>query len=294
VPREGDRQLGLAVPVHGRSSTPLFVDRSIHKDLPIPGARGADVLDVDADDRGAIARQLVIPLCSLVGLVGGPFPGLPQSCDKDRRLQGGNWSATARCRAPTLCCYYYKSSRIKQYFKEGRALRTETVICDTQDFGIGRRVCATNWNALRAVGESANRRLCDAESADALPAPDVVTFHQVTRPSNSEDGLYTPPLRFGDPRVMAVLASLVGFCHLVEGFSNRQLLQYTTALLDALYATRQATYDLRRLKRKGLILKTPHSHRYQLTPLGRSQKSATRLDCTLNARLPLVKPFIVR
>jgi len=30
-----------------------------------------------------------------------------------------------------------------------------------------------------------------------------------------------------------------------------------------------STYDLRRLKRKGLILKTPHSHRYQLTPLGR-------------------------
>ena len=60
--------------------------------------------------------------------------------------------------------------------------------------------------------------LCDAESKDALPAPDVVTFHQVTRPSNSEDGLYTPALRFGDPRVMAVLASLVGFCHLVEGF----------------------------------------------------------------------------
>jgi hypothetical protein len=169
---------------------------------------------------------------------------------------------------PTLCCYY-KSSRIKQYFKEGRALRTETVICDTQDFGIGRRVCAKNWNALRAVGKSANRRLCDAESAEALPAPDVVTFHEVTRPSNTEDGLYTPALRFGDPRVMAVLASLVGFCHIVEGFGNRQLVQHTAALLDAPYTTRQATYDLRRLKRKGLILKTPHSHRYQLTPLGR-------------------------
>ena len=116
---------------------------------------------------------------------------------------------------PTLCCYY-KSSRIKQYLKEGRALRTETGICNTQDFGIGRRVCAKNWCALRAVGESANRRLCEAESADALPAPNVVTFHQVTRPSYSEDGLYTPALRFGDPRVMAVLASLVGFCHLVE------------------------------------------------------------------------------
>ena len=37
---------------------------------------------------------------------------------------------------PTLTCYY-KSSRIKQYFKEGRALRTETTICDTHDLGQG-------------------------------------------------------------------------------------------------------------------------------------------------------------
>jgi len=35
------------------------------------------------------------------------------------------------------------------------------------------------------------------------------------------------------------------------------------------YATRQATYDLRRLKRKGLIVRLPGHHRYQLTPLGR-------------------------
>src|ERR1700758_4280883 len=88
---------------------------------------------------------------------------------------------------PTLCCYY-KSSRIKQYFKEGRALRTETVICDTSDFGIGRRVCLQNWNALRAVGQSANRSLCDAEAADAQPAPDVATFCQLTRPSINEEG----------------------------------------------------------------------------------------------------------
>src|SRR5512140_1508565 len=81
----------------------------------------------------------------------------------------------------------YKSSRVKQYFKEGRALRTETVICDTSDFNIGRRVCAQNWNALRAVGQSANRSLCDAEAADAQPAPDVATFCQVTRPSTTDE-----------------------------------------------------------------------------------------------------------
>jgi hypothetical protein len=169
---------------------------------------------------------------------------------------------------PTLCCYY-KSSRMKQYFKESRALRTETVICDTRDFGIGRRVCAMNWYALRAVGESANRRLVDAEAADAQPAPDVATFREVTRPSMTEDGLHAPGLRFGDPRVMAILASLVGFCHLVAGFTNGQLVDRVSALMNAQYTSRQATYDLRRLRRKGMIVKLPHSHRYQLTSLGR-------------------------
>jgi hypothetical protein len=169
---------------------------------------------------------------------------------------------------PTLCCYY-KSSRIKQYFTEGRALRTETVICDTGDFGVGRRVCAQNWNALRAVGQSANRCLCDAEAADAQPAPDVATFCQVTRPSTTEDGLYAAGLRFGEQRVMAILAALVGFCYLIRGFTNRQLVERVRALLQSPYTCRQATYDLRRFKRKGLITKVAGTQRYQLTVLDR-------------------------
>ncbi len=51
---------------------------------------------------------------------------------------------------PQLVCYY-KASRIKQYFKEHRALRTETVVGDTRDFGIGRRVTSDNCDP--AVGD---------------------------------------------------------------------------------------------------------------------------------------------
>ena len=123
--------------------------------------------------------------------------------------------------------------------------------------------------AITGRREAANRRLCDAEAQDAQPAPDVVTFAQVTRPSTTDDGLYAPGLRFGDPRVMAVLAALVGFCHLFTGFTNAQLVERAAALRDSTYTPRHATYDLRRLKRKGLILKIPHSHRYQLTTFGR-------------------------
>jgi hypothetical protein len=171
---------------------------------------------------------------------------------------------------PILCCYY-KSSRIKQYFKEGRALRTETVICDTGDFGIGRRVCLQNWNALRAVGQSANRSLCDAEAADAQSAPDVATFCQVTRPSINKEGLNAAALRFGEQRSDGDSERADRFL-----LSDRRLQQIGNwssqrvgALLQSPYTCRQATYDLRRLKRKELIAKVPHTNRYQLTNLGR-------------------------
>jgi predicted MarR family transcription regulator len=67
-----------------------------------------------------------------------------------------------------------------------------------------------------------------------------------------------------------VFAALVGFCFLLTGFTNSQLVQRVSALLNAGYTTRQATYDLRRLKRKGLIRRISKANRYQLTPLGRA------------------------
>ena len=51
----------------------------------------------------------------------------------------------------------YKNSKIKQYHKLGKAIRTETTINDARDFGIGKRL--TNLPALRQIGFTANRRL---------------------------------------------------------------------------------------------------------------------------------------
>ena len=163
----------------------------------------------------------------------------------------------------------YRSSKIKVYLKEGRALRAEVTVNDTYDFGIGRLVNQANWAALRTIGESANSRLCDALASDAAPAPDVVAFQRVTRPSTTTDGLHAPGLRFGDPRVMATLAATCRFAHVFTGFANRDLREMVASLLDCDYGARQATYDLRRLRRKGLIVRIPATFRYQLTPFGR-------------------------
>lgn len=162
----------------------------------------------------------------------------------------------------------YKRTRIKQYHKEGRALRTETTINDTRDFGIGKRL--TNLPALRAVGFPANRRLLDAQYVSHDCTIGEAAFQQVTRPVEVQ-GQRAAGLRYADPRVQALLSALVLFCLLPRGFSNRELRVHLAALLGlepgALTPGRM-TYDLRRLRLHGLIERLPASHRYRLTADG--------------------------
>lgn len=56
----------------------------------------------------------------------------------------------------------------------------------------------------------------------------------------------------------------------IQRRQNQQHFPLYSLTVDAPYTSRQATYDLRRLRRKGLIRRLPQSQRYQLTPLGRT------------------------
>ncbi len=162
----------------------------------------------------------------------------------------------------------YKSSRIKQYHKEGQALRTETTINDTRDFGVGRSL--KNLPALRRIGFQANRRLLDVQTITHDCALGEVALRQVTEPVAVDDQR-AAGLRYGQPRVQALMAALLGFALQVCGFSNRQLRERLAPLLGlgvAELTQGRLTYDLRRLRLHGLIERLPKSHRYRLTPLG--------------------------
>lgn len=74
---------------------------------------------------------------------------------------------------------------------------------------------------------------------------------KVTRPSTTENGLRATGIRFGYRRAMAVLEPS-WFGHVIDGFTNRQVVKLTSRLLNEDHTSRQATYDLRRLRRKDL------------------------------------------
>ena len=164
----------------------------------------------------------------------------------------------------------YKHSGVKQYFKENRALRTETTINNPLDFKV--RKDLSSWTYLRKLGTRINDRLLESErvSQDCLLSAD--SFARVSEPTTTEAGQRAPGLRFGQPRTMALFASLSRFAPALNGFRNAELRPIMQTLLNLqpeAYTASQMSYDLRRLRLKGLIARVEGSHRYILTTYGR-------------------------
>lgn len=162
----------------------------------------------------------------------------------------------------------YKKSTIKQYFKQQRALRTETTVNNTRDFGIGRKI--ENLTALREMAFTANRRLLDVQKLDHDPTLGQDQFDTLTQPTVI-DGQRVSGLKFGDPVVLALFSALLMFRLLPRGFSNRELRDHVAQLLARAsdeFRPGQMTYQLRRLRLKGLITRIPKTHRYEVTDAG--------------------------
>lgn len=159
----------------------------------------------------------------------------------------------------------YTSSHVKQYFKEQHALRTETTINNPMDFYV--RKAVDNLAHLRDLGHQVNRKLLEVERVSHHCVLTQDALDRLQRPT-LETGQRVSALRFGDPRVMALFQALTAFAHLPRGFRNRDLRPQVEALLGRPYTAAQMTYDLRRLRLKGLLHRLPKTHRYTATSYG--------------------------
>ena len=163
----------------------------------------------------------------------------------------------------------YKHTRIKQYHKEGKALRTETTVNHTRDFGIGKRL--TNLPALREIGFTANRRLLHVQQLGHDPITGTDALAAITGTLTTATGARIPGLQFADRRTHALLSALLIFRLHPHGFTNTDLRTYTAELrgLDPDTVTAgHISYDLRRLKTRGLIIRIEGTHRYHVTDRG--------------------------
>lgn len=174
----------------------------------------------------------------------------------------------------------YKNFDLKQYFKEGRGCRTEGTFRNPKDFGVNKGL--SNLPYLEKIGREINRRLLEVERVSHNSGLSGDSIQRVVQPTVSEDGKKAAALKFGQPRVMALFLALTLFQHLIDGFHNRDLRALVVDLLGVStseYTASQMTYDLRRLRLKGLVYRPPGTHRYFLTPYGwKIARLFTRLE----------------
>ncbi len=160
----------------------------------------------------------------------------------------------------------HRDTTIKQYWKCDRALRTETTINEPRDLGVGKLLA--NLVTLRRLGRDINRRLLDLERQAHHCTPAASTFEALIMPTGDPDHR-APGLHFGDPRVVGLLAALSEFRWVCDPIRNRTLRPLVEHYLARPYMPGEMAYDLRRLCRKQILERLPHSHSYRLTPTGR-------------------------
>ena len=152
------------------------------------------------------------------------------------------------------------------YPADGRALRIETVVNAPGDLGCQRRL--HNLDDLQARARAVNERLLHTERAGQGCVLANPVFERIAHPTADAEGRRATAMRFGDSRVQALAGALCVTVGAVTGITNRSLRALMTGLLGAPYSMAQASYDLARLCRNGLITRRPHANTYDLTPDG--------------------------
>jgi hypothetical protein len=191
---------------------------------------------------------------------------------------------------------------IKMYDKHGCVLRVETTLNDVRGMQIFRRAEGDpagkrTWRPLRKgvadvrrraqVSDAANQRYLDALAAVTASEP-LSKLTDAICQSVEWNGKRVRAIKPWSPQDAALLSAVNRPEFTLQGFRNRDLrtLLFGSQQIPAAEVRRQSakiTRQLRMLRAHALILKIPHTHRYQLTARGRTTLTALQAARDANA-----------
>jgi hypothetical protein len=166
----------------------------------------------------------------------------------------------------TVFKVHFGNLTLKAYTKGERVLRFEAIVHNTRDLGCG-RVLARFPKIVVRLQDMLERFLTtldcvdvafiNDETLDQLPLPSLLGTTRVGG------------VDLNKPRIRTVLAAVLALAPSPTGFSVSELttkVSSMTAHIDRAYTVRQAAYDLKKLRAKGLVAKTGKSRRYTVQP----------------------------
>jgi hypothetical protein len=166
----------------------------------------------------------------------------------------------------TLFKVHFGNLTLKASTKGEHVLRFEAIVHNTKDLGCG-RVLARFGEIVTRLKAMLERFLTTLDCVDMVFVPDQ-TLDQL--PLGSQIGsTRVGGVDLNQPRTRAALQAVLALGPAPGGFTVAQLaakVQQMTGQSDRAYTTRQAAYDLKKLRGKHLVVKPGRSRRYHAPP----------------------------
>jgi hypothetical protein len=166
----------------------------------------------------------------------------------------------------TLFKVHFGALTLKAYTKGEHVLRFEAIVHNTKELGCG-RVLARFPEIVARLTSMLERFLATLDCVDAAFIADQ-TLDQLPLPSQI-GSTRVGGIDLNKPRLRATLAAVLALAPAPGGFTVAQLtakVQAMTGQTDRDYSTRQAAYDLKKLRGKHLVVKPGRSRRYHAPP----------------------------
>jgi hypothetical protein len=166
----------------------------------------------------------------------------------------------------TLFKVHFGALTLKAYTKGEHVLRFEAIVHNTKELGCG-RVLARFSEIVARLTSMLERFLATLDCLDAAFIADQ-TLEQLPLPSQVGT-TRIGGIDLNQPRIRAALAAVLALAPTPGGFTVAQLaakVQQMTGQTDRDYTTRQAAYDLKKLRGKHLVVKAATSRRYHTPP----------------------------
>jgi len=166
----------------------------------------------------------------------------------------------------TLFKVHFGNLTLKAYSKGEHVLRFEAVVHNTRDLGCG-RVVAKFPEIVTRLTSMLERFLTTLDCVDVAFIADQ-TLDQLPLPSQVGT-TRVGGVDLNKPRLRAALQAVLALAPSPGGFTVAQLtakVQAMTRQTERDYTTRQAAYDLKKLRGKHLVVKPAASRRYHAPP----------------------------
>lgn len=187
----------------------------------------------------------------------------------------------------TIFKIHFGRLTVKLYDKGERTLRAEVVVHNTKDLK-----CKRGISSFGEIVEKLEAIMCSFLSNidyAHVATIDDGTFEKLVLPSQSGKNRLAG-IDLNKRRIKQVAITLLCLSMKPGGFTSRDLSNAVNRRLKEEYSLRNASYDIKKFRGKGIVEKTPNSIRYSMTQMGISTLSAVL--CLLTKEIPAIASVV--